>query len=206
MDHYITVTPAPAKLAILAGAFNPPTRAHLGVADAALAIVDEVLFALPRAFPHKEYKGSEFEIRLEWLCAALAGYPRFSLAVTEGGLFTEIAREARAVYGAGAELFLLCGRDAAERIVGWDYGDGDGIQKQLESFEPLVAARGGAYEPPPQIRNRVRSIALPPELDEVSSSEVRRRIRAGEPWRDLTPESVADLIEQRMGFILTPDS
>jgi nicotinate-nucleotide adenylyltransferase len=206
MDHYITVTPAPAKLAILAGAFNPPTRAHLGVADAALAIVDEVLFALPRAFPHKQYAGSGFETRLEWLRAALAGYPRFSLAVTEGGLFIEIAREARAAYGAGTELFLLCGRDAAERIVGWDYGDGDGIQKQLESFELLVAARGGAYEPPPQIRNRVRSIALPPQLDEVSSSEVRRRIRAGEPWRGLTPESVADLIEQRMGFILTPDS
>jgi nicotinate-nucleotide adenylyltransferase len=199
MDHYITVRPAPAKLAILAGAFNPPTRAHLGVADAALALVDEVLFALPRAFPHKEYKGREFETRLEWLRAALAGYPRFSLAVTEGGLFSEIAREARAVYGASTELFLLCGRDAAERIVGWDYGEGDGIQKQLENFELLVASRGGVYEPPPQIRDRVRSIALPPGLDDVSSSELRRRVRAGEPWRDLAPESIVDLIEQRRG-------
>jgi nicotinate-nucleotide adenylyltransferase len=197
MDHYITVTPAPARLAILAGAFNPPTRAHLGVADAALAVVDEVLFTLPRAFPHKEYSGSELATRLEWLRAALAGYPRFSLAVTEGGLFIEIAREARAVYGARTELFLLCGRDAAERIVGWDYGAGDSIQKQLESFQLLVAARGGVYEPPPQIRDRVRSIALPPGLDDISSSEVRRRIRAGEPWRDLAPDSVVKLIEQR---------
>src|SRR3979411_771953 len=111
MDHYITVTPPCAKLAILAGAFNPPTRAHLAMADAALTIVDEVLFALPRGFPHKEYTGSEFETLLEWVLAALAGYPRCSLAVTEGGLFTEIAQEARAVYGVGAEVFLLCGRD-----------------------------------------------------------------------------------------------
>jgi len=206
MDHYITVTPAPAKLAILAGAFNPPTRAHLGMADAALAIVDEVLFALPRAFPHKEYKGREFETRLEWLRAALAGHPRFSLAVTEGGLFIEIAREARAVYGPSTELFLLCGRDAAERIVGWDYGEGDSIQKQLETFQLLVASRGGVYEPPPQIRDRVRSIALPPELDDVSSSELRRRIAAGEPWQDLAPESIVHLIEQHGCFILTPDS
>jgi nicotinate (nicotinamide) nucleotide adenylyltransferase len=197
MDHFITVTPAPAKLAILPGAFNPPTRAHLAMAEAALATADEVLFALPRTFPHKEYTGSEFETRLEWLRAALAGYPRFSLAVTEGGLFIEIAQEARAVYGPGTELFFLCGRDAAERIVGWDYGEGDGIHKQLESFALLVASRGGVYEPPPQIRNRVHALTLPPELDEVSSSEVRRRIRAGEPWRHLTPDTIARLIEQR---------
>jgi nicotinate-nucleotide adenylyltransferase len=197
MEHYITVAPAPAKLAILPGAFNPPTRAHLAMADAALTMADEVLFALPRAFPHKEYTGSEFETRLEWLRTALAGYPRFSLAVTEGGLFIEIAQEARAVYGAGAELFFLCGRDAAERIVGWDYGEGDGIHKQLESFALLVAARSGVYEPPPQIRNRVHGLALPPGFDEVSSSEVRRRVRAGELWRDLVPGSIADLIEQR---------
>jgi nicotinate-nucleotide adenylyltransferase len=194
MDHYITVAPPPAKLAILAGAFNPPTRAHLGVANAALAVVDEVLFALPRAFPHKEFAGAGFETRLEWLRAALAGCPRFSLAATRGGLFLEIAREAREVYGAGTRLFFLCGRDAAERIVGWDYGQGDGIEKQLESFELLVAARGGVYEPPPQIRDRVHSIALPPGLEDVSSSEVRRRIRTGEPWRDLVPEAVASLL------------
>jgi nicotinic acid mononucleotide adenylyltransferase len=60
-----------------------------------------------------------------------------------------------------------------------------------------VASRGGVYEPPPQIRDRVRSLALPPELDDVSSSEVRRRIRAGERWRDLVPESITDLIERR---------
>jgi nicotinic acid mononucleotide adenylyltransferase len=170
------------------------------MAEAALAVVDEVLFALPRTFPHKEYAGSEFETRLEWLRAALARYPRFSLAVTEGGLFIEIAREAQAAYGASTELFLLCGRDAAERIAGWDYGDGDGIQKQLETFELLVASRGGVYEAPPEIRDRVHALALPPGLDEVSSSELRRRIRAGEPWRDLAPESIVHLIEQRRDF------
>jgi nicotinate-nucleotide adenylyltransferase len=197
MDHYITVTPAPHKLGILPGAFNPPTRAHLGVAEAALDIVDEVLFALPRAFPHKEYAGPGFEMRLETLRAALAGHPRFSLAATEGGLFVELAREARRSYGADPQLFLLCGRDAAERIVNWDYGAGDSIQKQLELFELIVASRGGMWEPPPEIRSRVRLIALPAGFNDVSSSEVRRRIRAGEPWRDLVPGSIVPLIGQR---------
>jgi nicotinic acid mononucleotide adenylyltransferase len=186
MDHYITVRPAPAKLAILAGAFNPPTRAHLGVADAALAVVDEVLFALPRAFPHKEYKDREFETRLEWLRAALAGYPRFSLAVTEGGLFIEIAREARAVYGTSTELFLLCGRDVAERIVGWDYGEGDGIQKQLEAFELLVASRGGVYERHPRfgiVFARSRSRRGWMTCRRVSCAAGLRQASHGGTWR-----------------------
>jgi nicotinate (nicotinamide) nucleotide adenylyltransferase len=197
MEHYISVTPAPAKLAILPGAFNPPTRAHMAMAEAALAIVDEVLFALPRAFPHKPYSGAGFDLRVELLRAALAGYSRFSLAATEGGLFVEMAREARAVYGEHTELFLLCGRDAAERIVHWDYGAGVSFQEQLEEFQLLVASRGGHYEPPPELEHRVRSITLPPEVEAISSSEIRRRIQRQEPWRRLVPESIVPLIERQ---------
>jgi nicotinate (nicotinamide) nucleotide adenylyltransferase len=197
MEHYIAVTPAPSKLAILPGAFNPPTRAHLAMAEAALNIVDEVLFALPRAFPHKPYTGAGFEARVELLRAALAGYSRFSLAATDGGLFVEMAREARAVYGESIEVFLLCGRDAAERIVHWDYGAGDSFQKQLEEFQLLVASRGGPYAPPPELKHRVRSIALPSEVEAISSSEIRRRIQRQEPWRHLAPESIVQLIEQK---------
>jgi len=197
MDHYITVTPPCGKLAILAGAFNPPTRAHLAMAEGALAVVDEVLFALPRAFPHKEYSGLEFETRLELLRAALAINPRFSLAATQGGLFIDIAHEARSVYGAGMDPFFLCGRDTAERIVSWNYGSGDSIEKQLESFQLLVASRKGAYEPPPEIRGRVRLLDLPQSFDEVSSTELRRRMQAGEPWRHLAPESIVHLLERK---------
>jgi nicotinate-nucleotide adenylyltransferase len=195
MEHYITVTPPCTKLAILAGAFNPPTRAHLAMAHVALAVGDEVLFALPRAFPHKQYAGLEFETRVELLRAALAGNPRFSLAATEGGLFVEIAQEARPIYGANTELLFLCGRDTAERIVGWDYGRGDSIEKQLESFKLLVASRRGAYEPPPAIRDRVQLLDFPTGFDEVSSTELRRRMQAGEPWRHLAPESILHLLD-----------
>jgi len=198
MEFHIRANQAPAKLAILPGAFNPPTRAHLAMAESALTVVDEVLFVLPRAFPHKEYTGAGFDTRVELLRAALAGNTRFSLASSERGLFIDLAREARMDYGAPAELFILCGRDAAERIVNWDYGRGDNIERQLEVYELLVASRGGAYEPPPGIRDRVRSIALPAGVEEISSTEVRRRIQAGEPWRDLVPDPVAPLIEERM--------
>ena len=202
MQFYNRVTQAPAKLAILPGAFNPPTLAHLAMAESALSVVDEVLFVLPRAFPHKEYSGAGFDTRVQLLRAALAGNLRFSLASSDRGLFIEMAREARVDYGAATQLYILCGRDAAERIVNWDYGGGDNIEKQLEVFELLIAARGGHYVPPPPIRNRVRSIALPAGIEEISSTEVRRRIGAGEPWHDLVPGPVARLIERRMDLWL----
>lgn len=198
MEFHIRANKTPSKLAILPGAFNPPTRAHLAMAESALTVVEQVLFVLPRAFPHKEYSGAGFHARVELLRAALAGNPRFSLASSERGLFIEMAREARVDCGAATQLSILCGRDAAERIVNWDYGAGDNIEKQLEVFELLVAARGGHYDPPTTIRNRVRSIALPCEVEEISSTEVRRRIRAGAPWHDLVPGPVARLIEQRL--------
>src|SRR3954467_12210257 len=100
MDFYLRATRVPASLAILPGAFNPPTRAHMAMAESALSAVDEVLFVLPRVFPHKEYSGADFEDRLALLRAALAGNERYSLASSERGLFIDLAREASADYGA----------------------------------------------------------------------------------------------------------
>ena len=51
----------PRRLGILPGTFNPPTLAHIALARAALAQVDEVLFVLPREFPHKPYQGATFD-------------------------------------------------------------------------------------------------------------------------------------------------
>ena len=45
------------------------------------------------------------------------------------------------------------------------------------------------------IASRIRrGESLPPEIEEISSTEVRRRIAAGEPWEDLVPPAIAPLI------------
>src|ERR1039457_6294466 len=87
------------RLGVFPGTFNPVTVAHVALAEGALAVVDEVVFVLPRQFPHKTYSGASFEQRVELLCMALEGRPRFSVAASEGGLFAEIAGECRDVYG-----------------------------------------------------------------------------------------------------------
>jgi nicotinate (nicotinamide) nucleotide adenylyltransferase len=179
------------RLGILPGAFNPPTRAHLALAQAA-GHLDEVLFVLPRELPHKRYSGVTFEERLELLLKAVAGEPRFAVAASEGGLFIEIARECREAYGDGTSLSFLCGRDAAERIVSWDYGQPGAFRKMLDEFDMLVASRNGDYTPPPALQHRIHALELGEKCDHIAATEVRERIGQDDSWRELVPPSIAE--------------
>lgn len=181
----------PERLGILPGAFNPVTVAHLALARAALSHVDEVVFVLPRVFPHKDYSRASFEDRIAMLEAVL-DHPAFSLATTDGGLFIDIARECRDAYGDGARLAFLCGRDAAERIVGWDYGPAGAFTEMLLEFELLVAARDGVYVPPAELAHAVRCLDAEGTGD-VSATEVRKLAARGEAWEHLVPEAARTL-------------
>jgi nicotinic acid mononucleotide adenylyltransferase len=57
----------PRRIALFPGAWNPPTVAHLAIARAALNYADEVVWLLPRAFPHKTFDGANFEQRSRML-------------------------------------------------------------------------------------------------------------------------------------------
>lgn len=186
------------RVGILSAAFNPPTIAHLELARRARRqfTLDEVLFLLPEVFPHKDYGGASFEQRLAMLSAALAGEPAFTIGSTDRGLFIDIARACRPIYGPPARFFFLCGRDAAERIVGWDYGPGATYTEMMGEFEMLVAPRGGVYEVPPELSGGIHLLDLPPELDSCSSSAVREAITAGRPWEQLVPPGVPAVIRR----------
>ena len=209
------------RIAILAGAFNPLTRAHLALADAASTVVDEVLCVVPRAYPHKDFEGAGLEQRVEML---RRGSGRYRVEITEGGLFIAIARELRmkAHRGAGAlhnsqagspapplwatylkepdsEVHFVCGRDAAERILNWDYGEAGFAERMLEEFGLLVAARQGEFAVAERFEGRVVPLRLEGDFDDVSSTEVRRRLQAGEPWEHLVPEEIVDLVREVYG-------
>jgi nicotinate-nucleotide adenylyltransferase len=184
----------PAHIGVLPGAFNPVTVAHLALARAALTRVDQVVFVLPRSFPHKEYTGAGIEARAALLLELAVGSASFSVACADGGLFIEIARECRAAYGGSVRVSMLCGRDAAERIVHWDYGVPGAIGNMLEEFGLLVAARRGEYTPPPRLAHAIGRLELEGEFDHVSASEVRQRIAAGATWEHLVPAAVRERV------------
>jgi cytidyltransferase-like protein len=180
----------PRSLGILPGSYNPITRAHLALGDAARALVDEVVLVMPREFPHKRYEGVGLEDRLALLERAVAG--RYSVGVSEGGLFLEMARECRAAYGEQCELWIVCGRDAAERIVSWDYSGSPSIRDQLDEYGLLVADRSGSYDPPPELRDHIRRLATARDWGDHSSTTVRTRIAAGADWEHLVPENIVE--------------
>jgi nicotinate (nicotinamide) nucleotide adenylyltransferase len=197
MQFFKRAVGQPLKLGVFPGTFNPPTRAHLALARAALARVDEVLFVLPRQFPHKTYEGAAFEDRVRMLEAALAEEPRFSIGASRGGLFIDIARECREAYGPAAKLFFLCGRDAAERVVTWDYGPPGAFQEQLREYQLLVAPRRGGYDPPPELRGAgIHVLTVEGGYDDVSASAVRSRVRNGEPWEHLAPPQIEAMVRE----------
>jgi len=185
----------PRKLGVVAGSFNPPTIAHEELVYAAGFHVDEVLCVVPSVFPHKEFIGATLEQRLEMLASAELAKPA-SIAVSEKGLFIDIARECREHYGADTRLYFVCGRDAAERILRWDYGRPGVVEEMLQEFELLVAARDGEFRPPAEFQHRVHPLGLRAAHDHVSSTEVRERIGRGEPWEHLVPPEIVERVRE----------
>jgi nicotinic acid mononucleotide adenylyltransferase len=171
----------------------------MALAEAALAVVDEVLLVLPRVLPHKSFEGASFDERLGMLLAAAGGHPRYSIAASECGLFIDIAGECREVYGDSVRLMFLCGSDAAERIIHWDYGAPGAFLRMLEQFELLVAQRHGEFKPPPEMRHRIHALELPEDVASISATAVRERIRRGEPWEQMVPAGIVPMVRQVYG-------
>jgi len=149
---------------------------------------------LPQSFPHdKEYTGATLTQRAGLLEAADG---EASIATSQGGLYIEIAREFRAHFGPDTLISLLCGRDAAERILTWDYGRKGVVDELLTEFELLVAPRGGDFLAPGQWRHRIHPLEVSADMNEISSTELRRRIVEGEAWEHLVPEAIRDRVRE----------
>jgi nicotinic acid mononucleotide adenylyltransferase len=125
--------------------------------------------------------------------------PGFSAALSEGGLYAEIAEEAREFFGDATEIAVLAGRDAVERMAAWDYGTPGVFDELVNRHRLLVAARQGEYEPAGHHSDRIIRLAMAADWDEVSSSEVRRRMKGGEHWRDLVPAAIAGVVRNLYG-------
>ena len=187
------------RAGLLPGVFNPPTQAHVAMAQEGRAQhdLDQVVFVLPEAFPHKDYRGATFEDRLAMLRSGVGRHKGYAVASSDKGLFIDIARQAKNAYGPGVEICLICGRDAAERIVGWDYGKGPAFAEQLEEFQLLVASRRGAYSVPAVHANRIHMIDLPVSFDAVSSTRIRESVTEGGAFEEWVDRRVAEVIQRR---------
>ncbi len=196
MEFVLRRKPALDRLAVFPGAFNPPTRAHQAMALAALAHADEVVLTLSTRMPHKSMDPAEVEQRLAWMRLLAEDDPRISVALCDAGLFVDMAREARTAAGV-ERVSIVCGRDAAERALLWDYGDLPGFGEQLSEFTLLVAPRLGKIEVGPTLAGRIEHLDLEEQFQALSSTEARQRMEAGERWEDLVPARIAARLIRR---------
>jgi nicotinate-nucleotide adenylyltransferase len=192
------------RLGVLGGAYNPITRAHLLLArySKEQAKLDEVIFVLSRALPNKPLVGVPVEQRLEMMRLGSSGIPYISLGVCSHGLFLDICIALQQIYPQKPEIFFIAGRDAAERILTWPYGDlGAALAKMFAGFQLLVFERQGKFELPAdplveKYRNRIHPLEIEENLDTISSTEVRKRVNKGRSITELVPVEVAAFIQE----------
>jgi nicotinate-nucleotide adenylyltransferase len=176
------------KIALYGGAFDPPHVCHLLAAAYVLATrsVDE-LWLVP-TFTHPLGKITcQYEDRVA-MCEQL---------VEELGPRAKVSRaEAELASGHGKTLFLLRHLraqhpdDSFVLVIGADnYRDRKlwfGFDEIERLAEIAIVGRAGAPELP-------ESIVLP----DVSSTEIRRRLAAGEPVQHLMPRAVVEYVQRR---------
>lgn len=95
-----------------------------------------------------------------------------------------------ALEGADRALFLILGADAVANLPNWKRLDDTRLLATV-----VVVEREGERAEPPGPGWRVEHVAIP-RLD-VSSTDLRARLRAGEPVDGLIPPSVVALIRSR---------
>jgi len=194
------------RIGILGGTFDPPHVGHLWLATLAADAIglDRVLFMPASQPPHKKPKGmTRATDRVLMARLAVAANPTFELSLIEmerpGPSYTiDSVEELRRTYGTDAELFLVMAADSFNAIDSWREPDA-----LLERIEWVVGPRPGNPMPDRSALearfgdNAARIHLLDgPSLD-VSSSEIRRRVAAGNAIRYLVPRDVEEMIIDR---------
>ena len=180
------------RVGLLPGTYNPPTMAHVALGEAAQRCfdLDQVIQIIPRSPPHKRIARPTMEHRREWIAELARLRSGWAACACKAGLVVDMADALRREIGDACELFVIAGRDAAERFATWDYGEREAFSDQLKRFTLLVGSRGGSYRVAPEHAGRILPFEIAAAHAETSSSSVRSAIARGEDWAHLVPAEI----------------
>lgn len=191
------------RLALFGGTFDPIHDAHLAIAREAVRAfhLSRVLLVPGARPPHKcGVTRAPYEDRYRMVELACEGEPHLEPSRLEAGMERSYSvftiQKVRASMEPGCTLFFLIGSDAFAEIGTWLRW-----REVAALVEFIVVSRPGhAYEIPEGARvHRLDTVELP-----VSSSEIRRRLAAGDtevpvPRRVLSYIRERNLYQQRRG-------
>lgn len=179
------------RLGVYGGAFDPPHLGHLVAAsDACDALGLDRLLWVPSAVHPLKAVGTAASVRLEMVRAAIEGDPRFAaddleLRRTGPSYTVDTLRELRA-REPDAQLFFLTGADNLADLPRWREPD------EIARLATLaVVSRAGETLP---AGGPFPAVAVTVTRLDVSSTEIRRRVAAGQSIRYLVPEAVRAVI------------
>lgn len=180
------------RVGIFGGTFDPPHVGHLVVAqDAAEALRLDRLFWVPaRRSPFKsEGEASEAGLRLRLVARAIQDHPIFQLWSgeldrPEPSYTVDTVEAFRASYP-GADLFLLLGTDQWRSFHRWKRPD---RIAELASICVLGREVSDPETEAPPGRHEARR--LPSRRIDISSTEIRKRLRQGRSVRYLVTDAV----------------
>jgi nicotinate-nucleotide adenylyltransferase len=183
------------KLGLLGGSFDPIHIGHLRLAIEALEHLglDEVVFEVANVSPFKsESPPTDGAHRLRMVELAAAGTPglRAGTRELERPPPSYAVDTVESYIADGNEVTLICGADALIGLDRWKEPD-----RLFSVCRMAVAARPGYDVPiPERWAAAISTFDMP--LIEVSSTDVRRRIRAGLSVAHLLPDSVIRFISE----------
>lgn len=201
------------KIGILGGTFDPVHNGHLIKAEEALALLglDRVIFLVAGDPWMKREAGlavTPAKQRLRMVELAVSAEPTFVTDDREvrrkGPTYTVDSLQELATENDGAKLFLLLGSDALASMDRWRHpGRVLDLAQVVVLDRPITdegtdegAADGAALLKGLEPGAGVRAVVLADAPVAVSSSDVRRRVAAGEPITDLVPTGVAGYIDR----------
>lgn len=186
--------PAPRRLGLLGGTFDPPHVGHLAAAQAVLAELhlDRVDFLVANDPWQKSDSRnvSPSDVRLQMVAALVRGREGLGVddrEIRRGGLtytadtLEEIHREST-----GVEIFLIVGADTAARMSTWHRPE---VVRRLSTL--VVVNRTGQQEV--SADSSVIHVTMQP-ID-VSSTKIRECVSRGESIESLTTPDVARIID-----------
>ncbi len=193
------------RLGILGGTFDPVHHGHLVAAQEAYHQLglDRVLFLPAGRPPHKPHRPiAPVDHRLRMLELAIAGKPHFSISRVDvdrpGPHYTVDALGVlRAEWGPQPTFYFIEGSDSLADIPAWYQPE-----RLIELCELAIVERPGIRTHLPQLEERLPGLTarihwVQMPFLEISSSDLRARVRAGQPISYLLPPTVeAYILEQ----------
>lgn len=184
---------------LIGGTFDPIHIAHLVMAEQALEQCDlaTVVFVPAARPPHKRgVPMAPFEDRLEMVRRAVRGNARLEVSDLESRR-EEVSYTVDTVRlvkheRPGERLCLIVGADSLAQLSAWK-----SPAELLSECEFAVAPRPGfpSRDADPELGGRVRFLDMP--LLDVSSSDIRERVRLGRSVRYLVPPEVESYIREK---------